>query len=159
MFLVQCEESRINHLTPLLVMTMPYAYWILWQANYIEDFKRCLHFQIGVALWRAILREVYFEGPNRGWRALKTSILNTAASQASQILVVLMVDSRPRRAKNMQVNNQYPHSENEGGIIVPITSRVGLLSSLRHHGGSNVCMRHHGSSNVCKRFQSPGQLL
>jgi hypothetical protein len=27
MFLVQCEESRINHLTPLLVMTMPYACW------------------------------------------------------------------------------------------------------------------------------------
>ena len=29
MFPVQCEEIRINHLTLLLVVTMPYAYWVL----------------------------------------------------------------------------------------------------------------------------------
>jgi hypothetical protein len=39
MFLVQCEELRINHLTPLLVVTMPYSSWFLWRADYIEDFK------------------------------------------------------------------------------------------------------------------------
>ena len=57
---------------------MPYACWFLWQADYIEDFKCCLHFQFGVSLrfegfffW-----EVYFEGPNCIWRALKTWILN-----------------------------------------------------------------------------------
>ena len=76
MFLVQCEELRINHLTPLLVVTMPYTCWFLWRANYLEDFKWGLHFQIGVAFWRVVLREVYFEGPYHVWRALKTSILN-----------------------------------------------------------------------------------
>ena len=39
MFLVQCEELRINHLIPLLVVTMAYARWFLWRANHIEDFK------------------------------------------------------------------------------------------------------------------------
>jgi hypothetical protein len=39
MFPIQCEELRINHLTPLLVVTMPYASWFLWWADYIEDFK------------------------------------------------------------------------------------------------------------------------
>ena len=67
---------RINHLTPLLVVMMPYVFWFLWPADRIEDFKRCLHFRNGVAFWRALLRDVYFEGPNRAWRALKTSILN-----------------------------------------------------------------------------------
>ena len=62
-FLVQCEELRINHLTPLLVATMPYACWFLWWADYIEDFKWRLHFQSRVAFWRVILREVYFKGP------------------------------------------------------------------------------------------------
>ena len=63
MFLVECEELKINHLTPLLVVTMNYACWFLWRAYYIEDFKWCLHFQFGVAFWRVFLREVYF------WRA------------------------------------------------------------------------------------------
>ena len=76
-FSVQCEESRINHLTQLLVVTMPYACWFLWQAYYVDDFKWRLHFQFGVAFWRVVLREVYIEGPNCIWRALKTSILNT----------------------------------------------------------------------------------
>ena len=53
MFLVQCEESRINHLTPLLAVTMPYPCWFLWWADYIENFKWRLHFQLGVAFWRA----------------------------------------------------------------------------------------------------------
>ena len=57
-------------------MTMPYACWFLWRAYYIEDFKWRLHFQFGVAFWR-VKRYVNFEGPNRVWRALKTSILNT----------------------------------------------------------------------------------
>ena len=76
MFPVQCEELRINHLTPLLVVTMPYACWFLWRVDYIEDFKWCLHFQFGVAFWRVVLRKVFFEGPNCVWRELKTSILN-----------------------------------------------------------------------------------
>ena len=70
------EELRINHLTLLFVVIMSYAWWFLWRAKYIEDFKWCLHFQFGVAFWRVVLREVYFEGLNRIWRALKTSILN-----------------------------------------------------------------------------------
>ena len=78
MFPIQREELRINHLTPLLVVTMPYARWILWWANCSKDFKWRLHFQIGVALWWVVLREVYFEGPNGVWRALKTPILNIA---------------------------------------------------------------------------------
>jgi hypothetical protein len=76
-FSVQCEESRIHHLTLLLVVTMSYLCWFLWWANYVEDSKWRLCFQIGVAFWRVGLREVYFEVPNRVWRALKTSILNT----------------------------------------------------------------------------------
>ena len=71
------QESRIKHLTLIIVLTMPYACWFLWRADYVEDFKWRLHFQFGVAFWRVVLREVYFEWPNRVWRALKTSILNT----------------------------------------------------------------------------------
>ena len=79
MFSIQCEELTCQvHLTPRLVVTMPYACWFLWQVDYAEDFKWCLHFQFGVAFWRALLRAVNFEAPNRVWRALKTSILNTA---------------------------------------------------------------------------------
>ena len=75
---VQCEELKSNHLTPLLVVIMPCACWFLWRVDYFEDFKWCLHFQIGVAFWRVVLREVYLEESNLFWRALKTSILNTA---------------------------------------------------------------------------------
>ena len=54
---------------------MPYACWYLWHTNYIEDFKwRLLHFQFGVAIWRVVLREVYFEGPNRVWRPLTSNL-------------------------------------------------------------------------------------
>ena len=93
MFLVQCEELRINHLTPLLVVTMPYACWFLWWVDYIEDFKWCLHFQFGVAFWRVVLRKVYFEGPNRVWRALKTSILNTAPTTIITSITCDMITS------------------------------------------------------------------
>jgi hypothetical protein len=87
MCLIQCEELRSNHLTPLLVVTMPYACWFLWRAYYVEDFKWCLPFQFGVAFRRAILREVYFEGPFRIWRALKmTSILNTGVDANNVIM-------------------------------------------------------------------------
>jgi hypothetical protein len=61
-FPVQCEKLRLNHLTPLLVVLMPFACWFLWHAQYIEDFKWRLHFQVGVAFGRVVLREVYFEG-------------------------------------------------------------------------------------------------
>ena len=80
MFSVQCEELRINHLTSLLVVTMPYACWFLWHAYHIENFEWRLHFQFGVAFWRVVLREVYFEGPDCVWRPLKTSILTLPAS-------------------------------------------------------------------------------
>ena len=39
MFLVQCEELRINHLTLLLVVTMPYVGWLLWPMFKIEVFN------------------------------------------------------------------------------------------------------------------------
>ena len=95
MFRVQCEESRINHLTLLLVVTMPYPCWFLWCADDTEDFKWHLHFQFGVAFWRVVLREVYFEGPNRVWRALKTSIVNTASGPPSPPLVIEVVGTSP----------------------------------------------------------------
>ena len=81
MFPWQCEDLSINHLTLLLVMTMPYASWFLWRADYIEDFKWHLHFQLGVAFWRVVLRELYFEEPNHVWRALKASLLNIGTRQ------------------------------------------------------------------------------
>ena len=63
MFPWQCNEIRINHLSPLLVVTMPYTCRFLWQANYIEDFKWRPRCQLGVAFWRVVLREVIV------WRA------------------------------------------------------------------------------------------
>ena len=85
MLSVQCEELRIKHLTLLLVLTMPYACWVLCRWDYIEDFEWCLHFQFGVVFWRVVVREVYFEGPNRIWRALKTSILNIVANSHTRL--------------------------------------------------------------------------
>ena len=60
MFSLQCEELRMNHLTPLLVVTMPYACstWLLWWAHYIEDFKQCLHFQF----WGCVLKGCFERG-------------------------------------------------------------------------------------------------
>ena len=77
-------KLRINYVS-LLVVTMPYACWFLWRTDYIENFKWHLHFQFGVAFWRVVLSEVYFEGPKRVWRALKTSILNTDWSPSMTI--------------------------------------------------------------------------
>ena len=58
-----CSDNALS----LLVLVACISYWGLqWR----------LHFQFGVAFWRVVLREVYFEGPHRVWRALKTSILN-----------------------------------------------------------------------------------
>ena len=72
-----CEEPRINHLTPLLVVTMPYTCWFL----VVGGLYWGLHFRYGVAFWRVVMREVHYEGPNRIWRALKPSILNTTILQ------------------------------------------------------------------------------
>ena len=58
MLQVQCEELRINHLTLLLVVTMPYACWFLCRAYYIEDFKWHLHF----SLWGCVLKGCYERG-------------------------------------------------------------------------------------------------
>ena len=57
-----------NHLTPLLVVTMPYACCFLLLVDYIEDFKWSLHFQFGLRFeglfWeRYILKcQITFEG-------------------------------------------------------------------------------------------------
>jgi hypothetical protein len=53
--------------------TMPYACWCLWRVYYIENFKATSSFSI---LKLGGLREVYYEGLNRVWRALRTSMLN-----------------------------------------------------------------------------------
>jgi hypothetical protein len=90
MLSIQCEELRINHLTPLLVVTMSYDCWFLWWIDYIEHFKWRLHFQSGVAFWRVVLREAYFEGPSRVWRALVTSILNIDTHQFQKSLISLL---------------------------------------------------------------------
>ena len=33
LFPVECEELRIDHLTPFLVVTMPYACWFLYESH------------------------------------------------------------------------------------------------------------------------------
>ena len=48
MFPIQCEELRIDHLTPLLVVTMPNTCWFLWWAYCFEDFMWRLHLQLGI---------------------------------------------------------------------------------------------------------------
>jgi hypothetical protein len=87
MFPVQCEVLRINHLTPSLVVRMPYACWVLRRrANYMKDFKWRLHFQFGVAFWRVVLSEEYIlKGQiehcsgcwncNTGWKRFLQSFL------------------------------------------------------------------------------------
>ena len=45
----------------------------LTRADYSEDLKWRFHFQFGVIFGNLKLKEVYFEGPNRVWRMLKTS--------------------------------------------------------------------------------------
>ena len=61
MFLVQCDESRINHLTLLLEVTIPYSCWFLWQhitlrtSSDIFIFNSGLHFE-GLFWERYILK-------------------------------------------------------------------------------------------------------
>ena len=80
MFQVQCEESRSNHLSHstscidnalcLLVLVLGRVYWGLQVTS---------SFSIWNCVLRVGLRKVYFEGPLRIWRTLKTSILNIAS--------------------------------------------------------------------------------
>ena len=67
--LIGVKIRSLSWLGVSTLVTMPYNCWHLWRANCIEDFKWCLHFQFGVAFWRAILREacilkgqIVFEG-------------------------------------------------------------------------------------------------
>ena len=55
----------MNHVTPLLVVTMPCACWFWWWVDYIEDFKWCLHFQFGVAFWKVVLRCIFWRAKSR----------------------------------------------------------------------------------------------
>ena len=77
MFSIQCEERRSNHLIPLLVVTIALRLLVLVTGILYWGLQVISSFQFRIAFWRVILREVHFEGPNRVWRALKTSILNT----------------------------------------------------------------------------------
>ena len=50
--LVACTSKCGRAITLLLVVTMPYACWFLWRADYNEDFKWHLHF----AIWGCVLK-------------------------------------------------------------------------------------------------------
>ena len=92
MFSIQCEELRINHLTPLLVVTVPYACWFLWRVDYTEDFKWCLHFNLGLRFeglfWeRYIVKaQIMFEGHWKlhSWTLITTYVHVRATSHTSQ---------------------------------------------------------------------------
>ena len=73
MFPIECEELRINHLTLLFVMTMPYACWFLWRTSSdVFIFNLGLHFG-GLFCERYILKgQIAFEGH---WR-LRSWALN-----------------------------------------------------------------------------------
>ena len=73
------EELRNNHLTLLLVMTMPYAWWFLWWEDCIEDFKWRCHFQFGVAFWRVVFERGIFWRAKSRLKGIETSILNTSS--------------------------------------------------------------------------------
>ena len=59
------QESRIDHLTLLLVVTMSYACGFLWSANYniLRTSSDVFYLQFGVTFQKVVLREVYM------WRA------------------------------------------------------------------------------------------
>ena len=101
---------------------MPYTCWFLWQAYYIEDIKWRLHFQFGVAFWRVVLREVYFEGPNRVWRALKTSILDTASKVPFEYLQY----SLNKKGKALM----FPCSQAHPPITIPNTFPCSHLAKI-----------------------------
>ena len=63
------STSCSNNALRLLVVVACRLYWGLQVMS---------SFSIWVALWRVVLKEVYFEGPSHICRALKTSILNIA---------------------------------------------------------------------------------
>ena len=77
MFPVKCEELRINHLIPLLIVTMHYTCCSCDGQIILRTSSDVFVLQFGVAFLRVVLRDIIFEGPNHVWRALKTSILNT----------------------------------------------------------------------------------
>ena len=65
MFRVRCEGLRINHLTPLLVVTMPsYACWLLWRADlYLRTSNDVFIFKSGLRFEGLFgERYVYVEG-------------------------------------------------------------------------------------------------
>ena len=135
MFLVQCEKSRTNHLKPLLVVTKPYTCWFLRLADYIEHFKWRLRFQFGVAFWRVVLREVYFEGPNHVWRALKTSILKTRCHHVTgwtwntSILTKYMPKNLSRHCQELHQGQVWV-----GNVKINFWKLTGLLGSpYREH--------------------------
>jgi hypothetical protein len=80
-YIVMNRCLRLPLLHFLYWQYMSYTCWFLWHVNYIENFKWRLHFLVGVAFWKVVLREIYFEGPICVWRVLKTSILNTVCIQ------------------------------------------------------------------------------
>ena len=85
MFWVQCEELRINHLTPLLVVAMPYACWFLWQADSIlRTSSDVFIFNLGLRFEGLFWEGYKFEGLDFVWRALNTSILNIALDGSPQ---------------------------------------------------------------------------
>ena len=113
MFPIQCEKLRVNHLTPLLVVTMPYACWFLWRVEYIEDFKWCLHFQFGV-----VSREVYIWRPNSRLKGIEDFNLNIVGGP-----VLSPLDGRP----------QLPQGGNGWGP----DGRVGVVPVLLVHATMN----------------------
>ena len=61
-FPVQCETLRVNRLTPLLVVTMPYSCWLSWARTHIilmTSSATSSSFSIrGRVFWWVVLREV-----------------------------------------------------------------------------------------------------
>ena len=58
MFWIQCEELRIKHLTPLLVVTMPYNRWFLWHVDYINS---GLQVTSSFSLWGCVFEGLFWE--------------------------------------------------------------------------------------------------
>lgn len=95
-YFAQCSHCHwtllleLNNVMVALSKVMPYSnthtlvetivsciYWLIFVVGKLyEDFKCYYYFQSGVAICRVFLWEVYFEGPNRVWMALKTLILD-----------------------------------------------------------------------------------
>ena len=93
----QCEELRIDHLTLLLVVTVPYACWFSWRANYIADFKWRLHF----AIWGCVSKSCFERGIF--WRALKTSIFEHCLPATALNPILKYRDGKPRPARLLRL--------------------------------------------------------